>query len=489
VNASLRQLTAWLGVLALLAGCASGGGLVPQAKLGDASKLSARAALASAPLSPAAWPARDWWKRYGDGQLDALIAEAFAGNPSLRVADARVRQAAAFAGLAEAAQAPQMGAAAGSSRQRYSANSALPPLLAGNWAWSNAASLNFSYELDFWGKNQAAFDAAMDRQHASEVEAEASRLMLAVGITQTYLRLSQTYAQLDLAQAELRQREQLLALTGERVRAQIDSAVELKQAELAIPVAREQIAAIRETLAHIGSQLAALLGAGPDRGATIGRPHLAGVRPAAIPASLPSELIARRPDVVAQRWRVEALREDILVAKTQFYPSVNLGALIGLQSLGFDNLFKSASRVSGASSVLSLPIFDGGRLRSNLALRDAEYDIAVEQYNLTLVDAVRDVVDQLISIEWLGQRVALQADALTTAQQAHALSVQRFRSGLGNYLQVLVTELQVLSQQRAQIELEARAFDLDINLVRALGGGYHSIADAVSPAHASPVLR
>jgi NodT family efflux transporter outer membrane factor (OMF) lipoprotein len=466
----------------LLAGCASNGGFKPQAQLGDASGLSAAQALAAARVSPAAWPAQDWWKRYGDTQLDALVAEGLAGSPSLRVADARVRQAVALASLAESAMSPQITGNARSNRQLYSANSTVPKPLAGNWAWSNEASFNFSYELDFWGKNEAALSAAVGRQKASEVEVNASRLLLVVGITQTYLKLSQTYAQLDLAKAVLERRLRILELTRARVAAQVDSAVDLKQAELAIPVAREQIAATDEAIVLIRHQLAALLGAGPDRGMALTRPQLASVRPAAMPSRLPSELIARRPDVVAQRWRVEALSEDINVAKAQFYPSVNLSALIGLQSLGFDNFLKGASRISSVGSALSLPIFDGGRLRSNLAARDAEYDIAVEQYNQTLVDAVRDVVGQLTSIEWLAQRSALQAEALATAQQAHELSLQRYRSGLGNYLQVLATELQVLAQQRAQIDLDARAFDLDINLVRALGGGEHS----APPAAATP---
>jgi NodT family efflux transporter outer membrane factor (OMF) lipoprotein len=195
---------------------------------------------------------------------------------------------------------------------------------------------------------------------------------------------------------------------------------------------------------------------------------------------LPSELIARRPDLVAQRWRVEAAAQDIKFAQTQFLPSFNLGALVGLQSLGFDRLLNGTSRMTGASSALSLPIFDGGRLRSNLAARNAEYDAAVEQYNLTLLEAVRDVASQLTSIAALDERAALQAEALAVAQQANDLAIQRYRAGVGNYLQVLATEVQVLAQSRASIDLDTRAFDLDIGLVRALGGGYS--LDAAAPA-------
>ncbi|MDB5759904.1 MAG: fusaric acid resistance protein [Burkholderia sp.] len=474
-------------VLALaLAGCASDHGLRPRASLQNGDTLAASAALASTKLSPAAWPANDWWRRYGDAQLDGLVAEALAGSPSMRVADARIRQASAYAGLAESALAPQVSGGLKSNRQRYSANSTTPKPLAGSWATSNEARLNFSYELDFWGRNQAGLDAALGRFHAAKVDAQAARLMIVVGVTQSYLRLSQSFAQLELAEAVLHQRTHVLALTRQRVIAKIDSDIDLKQAELAIPLARQQIAESKESIAQLRAQLAALTGAGPDRGDRISRPKLDGLLPASIPSVLPSELLARRPDVVAQRWRVEALSHDIAAAKAQFYPTVNMTALVGLQSLGFGNFLMGSSAISGAGGALSLPIFDGGRLRDNLAVRNADYDIAVEQYNQTIADALRDVVSQLVAISALKERAALQDEALTTARQAYALSTQRYRSGLGNYLQVLATESQVLALERAQIELDARAFDLDLNLARALGGGVQAAPELVGASSTHP---
>ena len=478
--ASIRL--AAIAAAALLAGCASNGGLAPSAQLRDARSLEARATLDGSHVSPAAWPAHDWWQRYGDAQLNAMMATALADSPSMGSAAARLRQAEALAGIAGAALSPQVNGAARSSRTRFSEHSNVPKPLAGSYQWSNEGTLNFSYELDFWGKNQAGVDAAVGRQRAAEVDVEAARLLLTVALTRAYLTLSQLYAQHDLGEAVLKQREQILSLTRQRVAANIDSQADLKQAELGIPLAKADLAASGEAIALACTQLAALMGAGPDRGAQIARPQLQQVRPADVPGSVPSELIARRPDVVAQRWRVEAQRRDIDVAKAQFYPTVNLTALVGLQSLGFEKLFNTGSGIAGAGSALSLPIFDGGRLRGNLALRDADYDVAVEAYNQTLVDAVRDVVSQLVSLQWLGERKALQAEASATAQQAYALSLQRYRSGVGNYLQVLATETQVLAQQRAQIDLDTRAFDLDMQLVRALGGGYGNALPSGQPA-------
>ncbi|MGO4380964.1 efflux transporter outer membrane subunit [Pseudoduganella sp. RAF53_2] len=472
MSTHVLRIAVLAGAAALAAGCASDGGLKPQSRMTDANQLQARATLAHAEVSQAAWPARDWWHRYSDKQLDQLIGEALAGSPTMRAAEARVRQAAAIAEITGSALSPQVTGAARSNRVAFSENSNVPKPLAGSWKWSNEASLNFSYELDFWGKNQAALDAAVGRQKAAEVEAEAARLLLTVGIAQTYLKLSQFYAQRDLGEQVLQQRQQVLDLTGKRVAAKIDSQADLKQAQLAIPVAKGDIAATDESIALVRTQLAALMGAGPDRGASIVRPQLKVARPAAVPSLLPSELLARRPDVVAQRWRVESLSKDIDVAKAQFYPTINLNGLIGLQSLGFSHFLQGGSGIASAGAGLNLPIFDGGRLRGNLALRDADYDVAVEAYNQTLIDALRDVSSQLVSIHSLAERSALQDEALDTAQQAYGLAMNRYRSGVGSYLQVLATQIQVLSQQRSQIDLDTRGFELDMQLARALGGGY-----------------
>jgi outer membrane protein TolC len=151
---------------------------------------------------------------------------------------------------------------------------------------------------------------------------------------------------------------------------------------------------------------------------------------------------------------------------------VNLGALAGLQSLGFERLLEGASHTFGAGPAVTLPLLDGGRLRANLAGRHADYDLAVEQYNGAVIEALRDVVAQLTSLHWLDTRLREQDQALDAAEQAWTLADQRYRAGLGNFLQVLVADAQVIAERRNRADLVARANELDVNLVRALGGGY-----------------
>jgi NodT family efflux transporter outer membrane factor (OMF) lipoprotein len=221
----------------------------------------------------------------------------------------------------------------------------------------------------------------------------------------------------------------------------------------------------------VRNQLAALLGKGPDRGLALERPKVR-AQPIALPSRLPADLVGRRPDVVAQRWRVEAARHDVAAAKAQFYPDINLSALVGVQSVDLAKLLDSGSAIPSVGAALRLPLFAGDRLRGNLAAKDADYDLAVEQYNQTLVDALREVVDQLASLRSIdAQRSEVQA-ALDTAEQAYELAVARYRAGLGGLLQVLVAETQVLDQRAASAELRSRELDRGIDLLRALGGGF-----------------
>ena len=467
----LHGALAALAATALAAGCASFEGLAPAAVRADPAALAAGATLAGAKLSADAWPASNWWQRFGDPQLDALIAEALAGNPGVDGARARIDRALALAAGYGAALAPQANAGASVVRQRYSSNGIFPPPIAGSWDTQTDLAASFNYELDLWGRNRAAYDAALGQARAAEVDAYAVRLLLASSVARAYAQLARGFEQLDLARALLAQRQALLDLTRQRVAAGLDSDVELKQAEGSIPAAKQRITQLEEEIALGRNLLAALAGKGPDRGLAITRPQLQQLR-IALPAALPADLLGRRPDVVAQRWRVESARRDIDAAKSQFYPNVNLSALVGVQSINFGKLLTVRSEDPSFGPALRLPLFDGGRLRSNLAAKDADYDLAVGQYNQTLVDALREVVDQLASLKSVdAQRTELER-ALVNAREAYDLANARYRAGVASYLQVLAAEAPLLEQQNLRANLRARELDLSINLMRALGGGF-----------------
>ena len=466
----------------IVAGCASTRGLAPQSTLATANELATQRALADAQVSGTAWPGATWWKSFGDPNLDRLIDEALAGSPTLKVAAARTRKALALADVAKAPLSPRVDASFESTRERFSERGLVPPPVAGTWNTQNQLQATLGWEVDFWGKNRAAYESAVSHARAAEVDAAAARLGLAVTIAQTYVQLQRAYQQLDVAQATLARREQIYALTRDRNAAGIDSRLELKQAEAALPAAREQVAQLEETIALARNQLAALLGQGPDRGLEIARPAANVLGAVTLPSSVPAELIGRRPDIVALRERIQAAQKDIAVAKAEFYPNVNLIAFIGLQSLGSAGFLTAASHIAGFGPAVTLPIFDAGRLRGNLAGKDADYDIAVEEYNQTLADALRDVVDQLASLRSVAAQREQQAQALATSQEAYDLALLRYREGVGNYLQVLSAEQPLLVQQGLDADLRARELAVSINLIRALGGGYDAPLPVASAA-------
>ena len=459
-------------ITALLAACASTHQLRPEAVAVTPDSLQVGQSLRGTPLDAAAWPQAQWWTAYGDPQLNDLINEALDGNPSLRLAEARTRAALAQVAAIDSSRYPSAGFSAQAARGRFSEHGLFPSPLAGNWGTLAQLTATLSWQVDFWGKNRAAYESAVGTERAAEVDSQAARLTLAANIAHVYARLQEDTLQLNVARETLKDREQVLALTRDRNAAGLDSRLELTQAQAALPAAREQIDALEESVSLRRHMLAALTGAGPDRALSLHDPTVPSMAQAALPTAVPAELLGHRPDLVAQRWRVEAASQGIREATAEFYPNVDLIAFVGLQNLGSTNLVSAANRQYGIAPAVSLPLFDAGKRRANLAAQDAQYDLAVEQYNQIVTDALREVVDALTSMDSLGKQRGEQRDALANAQEAYDLSVLSYREGLGNYLQVLSAESQLLGQRSLEAQLQARSLDLSVDLVQALGGGF-----------------
>ncbi len=457
---------------ALLGACASTHQLRPEAVALEPDSLKIQQSLNGTAIDAAAWPQVQWWTAYGDPQLNDLIDEALTGNPGLRIVEARTRAALAQVAAIDSSRYPSAGSSGQAVRGRFSEHGLIPPPIAGNWGTIEQLTATLSWQVDLWGKNRAAFESAVGTERAAEVDSQAARLALAANIAHVYARLQEDTLALNVARDTLKQREQVLLLTRDRNAAGLDSRLELTQAQAALPAAREQIEQLADLAAQARQMLAALTGAGPDRSVRIHDPALNVTMQAAVPTAVPAELLGHRPDLVAQRWRVEAASQGIREAKAQFYPNVDLTAFIGLQNLGSATLLSAGNRMYGLAPSFTLPLFDAGKRRANLAAHDAQYDAAVEQYNQNITDALREVVDALTSMGSLERQRADEREALASAQEAYDLSVLRFREGLGNYLQVLSTESQLLAQRSLEAQLQARSLDLSVDLVQALGGGF-----------------
>ncbi|MEO8459193.1 MAG: efflux transporter outer membrane subunit [Dokdonella sp.] len=471
-------------LIALLSGCATSAGLHPQGHQRDPGELAVQGTFAAVQISPATWPKSEWWRALGDPLLDALIAEALQNNPSLDSAEARAHLALAEAWATDAARQPTVSTNANASGIRIPSTIIGEPI-GGHFNTLNVLSLKASYGFDLWGGKRAAWEAAVDNAHAAEVDTHAARLNLSSKIARTYAQLDYAFAQLDIAQHEVDRSTRAFDLTAQRVKAGIDSALQLKQTEAAVPIARQQLIAAQLQVTAARVALAALVGAGPDRGAQIERPHSLQISALALPSALPAELLARRPDVVAARWRSEAAALEINVAKTKFLPNFDLTAAAGLASLGVSELFTAQSRYYQIAPALSLPIFDGGRLRANLSGRDAQYDLAVAHYNQTLVDALHGIAADLATLGSLEAQAIAAVSARDTASAAFDLAMQRYRGGVGNYLDALVVQQQFLGAEQRVAALRAQQIDTSIQLIADLGGGYEPAQDSAAIESAS----
>jgi NodT family efflux transporter outer membrane factor (OMF) lipoprotein len=466
-----RRLTLLLAVsLGLAGGCAQIPRLDPPPAMRKIHDFGSSSSFA-APV--AAWPGDQWWRAYGDPQLDALIELALQNAPELDLAQARLEAAAAQVQGAGATRLPEVTGSALIAEAKQSYDFLVPrQALPNGWNGYGAATLNMSYELDFWGKNRAALAAAVSEQRAAEVEIAQTRLILSTSVASAYAGLLHLYTLRDNAADTLALRMQTVTLFRQRHQFGLETLASVRQVEARQAAAKGDLLAIEERVGLQGNAIAALLGAGPDRGLQITRPKVAWTGSQGLPSNLALELLGRRPDIVAARLRTEAAAHRIDQRKAGFYPSVNLLAFAGFQSVGIDNLFKSASQSGAAGPAISLPIFNTARLQGQFKGARAEYDAAVATYNGTLSMALREVADATTSRKALDEELAAARAAVAAAAEAHQIVSSRYEGALATYLDVLSAEDSLISARRSEAELETRALILDVSLVRALGGGF-----------------
>lgn len=460
-----------LAIVVAVTGCASRDGIAPGAKPVEPSALGLREG------SAVDWPAEQWWRRYREPGLDALVERALADGPTVAVAAARLVRAESAAEFADANRSPQVTGAIDATRQRYTENGIVPKPLAGTIATSNALLLNASWEIDLFGRNRAVLDAALGASRAAEADLQAARVLLAAQVVRGWFELGRLVAQRKVAIESLEHQQRTVALLRARTDAGLDGRRELRAAEAGPPEARRQVALIDERIAQARNALAALT-LQPPSALEAASPALSGAPGAAPPTDIPADLLGRRSDVVAARWRVEAALRERDAAAAQFYPNLNLAAFAGFSSLGANRWFDSGSTVFGAGPALRLPIFEAGRLRANLRGRTADVDESIQQYNAAVAQAVREVADHVSALRAVATQSAEQAAAQRAAEDTHALALERHRAGLEGQLPALRAQAVVLAQRSAAIDLQARALDLDAGLARALGGGVPARAPA-----------
>ena len=474
-----------LNVLALsfvIGGCIGTHAIAPQGSALPIDGLATDQAIQSA-ARDARWPTSQWWRAYADPQLNRLIELAVEGSPSLAMAAARVRQAKALAGLAESAEAAQVQGTASLARHAWPNDQFYGPgALADTRTWDNNAALGLSYPLDFWGQDRNATEQALDTAHVSVAQQRQAQLELQENIVRAYIQLSLNYAQLDIVEAMLGQQTQLLELAERRLKGGLGTHLQVSEAESVLPETHRQVDALEEAIALGRNQLAALAGKGPGEPVAAQRPSLSLGTAIHLPSALPAQLLGQRPDVVASRWAVAAQARGIDVAHAGFYPNVDLIGSLGYMATGGGMLeFLTGKKLTyKVGPAISLPIFDGGRLRAQLGDASAQYDIAVAQYNQTLVMALKSISDQLIRRESMDKQQRFATESVASAQKTYDIAMVAYRRGLTDYLSVLNAQTLLFRQQQIRQQVEAARLTVYAGLVVALGGGLSAGEDTPS---------
>ena len=456
-----------------LASCAALPGEAHKPQLRPASAYQTDKAFAA---PAAAWPSDRWWEAYGDRQLTQLIDEALDQSPTLAQAVARLQIAEAQTQVARAATLPQLNGHGDFAEEKQTREVGFPPFIANQfpkgWHSSSRLTLDAGYDLDLFGKNRAALAAAVSEAAASKADLAQARLTLSTAVAQAYANLIRLSAEREAGAEAVRNRQATSELTAERVRNGLDTRAELKQAEAATPSSQADVEALDEQILLTRHQIAALLGAGPDRGLAIVIPNPASVKAFGLPPDLRLHLLGRRPDIVAARLRAEAASKRIDEAYAAFFPDVTLSAYVGQQALPVSQLFSPAAAIGSFGPAITLPIFQGGRLRGEYHGAQGDYAAAVDAYDATLAQALQDVADAAASVQSAQKQLAERRAALDAGEQAYAVAKERYEGGLSSFVSVLAAEDAVIIERRAFADAQTRVFTLEIALVRALGGGF-----------------
>ncbi len=452
----------------------------------------------------AGWPDQQWWKAFGDEQLDTLIDLAQKQSPALDVLDARVRVAQAQVDAARANAGPDVNGAAAVSRSRIISPHAPPASSSGassgsgsagggssgsggitlpDWTTSGIVGAEFRYEFDWWGKNRAAIEAALDSAHAAEVEKSAALWLIQYGVTTVYfdwLTLQHRLAEADAAVAIA---ETQLEIARQRTSRGVDAPQTYQQQRQNLASVRQQRDTMLGDSRADAAEIAALLGV------STGELPALKIQPLPhadthVPDDVRIALLARRPDVVASRWMIESAARNVDEARADFFPDISINALAAVLRSFPTPGSPSTLKVGNVGLSAYLPLFDSGRLQAQYDISRAKWHGAIAQYNAAVVAAAEDVVRQKVSLDSLHDQRAQQTEQLDAANTAYLQSVQRVKSGVDDPRIALGAKAQLVQERDATVQMDARVLAANVSLIRALGGGFRSSAAVTAPAGA-----
>ncbi|MGK5073152.1 efflux transporter outer membrane subunit [Janthinobacterium sp. ZB1P44] len=465
-----------LRVLALslsLAGCAS---IAPDTQPLPQQDLATVQLAADIHLASEGWPAAQWWRQLQDSQLDQLIEKALSASPNLDVAHARIGSALAAFDAQHAQRGATVGVGADANRQRYSGNGLMPAPIGGNYYNEITVGVQAHYDLDWWGKHKAQIAASLGEVNARRAEYAMAEQMLAAEIARRYFSMQNGWARMDNLHALVRLQQQLVVDKEKRIANGLGVSDDHLSAQTRLSLLQQQIALLETQIVTEREALRALLGGDSSALASL-QPKQAQALPHALPGKLGMELLARRPDLQAARWRVQAAMSTIEAAQASFYPDIDLGASFGLDAIKLGKLLQSGSRTLFIGPALSLPLFDSGRLQAQLAGARSERNEIIADYNQNVFNVVRDVAQAGARVQGVENQLRLQQENLRASEAQLRNANARLKQGLADRATQLNAEMTVRGQVDLGMQLQNQRQNAEINLTVALGGGYRGSSD------------
>lgn len=472
----------YLFIICILAGCVH----VPDrdvAHMKPAPSLSQEItdALSSGICRPGNFPSETWWEMFQDETLSTLMTQGFQNNPSLQVVQDKLSQAEASSKKERAALFPHLNLIYNETWDHLSKNGLLrsyfPPMPGTHLPHQINLidlALDFSYELDFWGKNRNLFAAAIGKERAQRAEVAEAKLLLSIQIAHTYVAIQTLFAQKEVIENRLKAQKQLSFLSFLREDKGIDSVVPVLDAHNEYEQISHLKTWIEGEIAVHEHFLHSLIGIGPEEALSLVKKSLPSLSQIPLPQTISADLLARRPDLEAQICRVESAAHLVGAAKADFYPSVNLIALAGLESLSFSNLFNISSRTGGLIPALHLPIFKGGEIKARFREKIAEFNAAVHNYHGLLLQAAEEVANSLFLLQTRAEDLKTYQTQVSLKERLVYLSSRKVSGGIGNNLDLIQSQENLLKDHFLTLKAKQDYLFTVLDLIRSLGGGYLS---------------
>lgn len=420
-----------------------------------------------------AWPNERWWYNLGDSQLSSLIERALSNSPSLDAANQRIAQALYYADAIDAAGGIQGSVEFDPYVQQQSYNGLFPKsMVPKGFKDFGQLTLSAKKDIDIWGQRDRQIIAALSNVEASEADKSVVEVNLSTAIANEYANLAGLYSERAVLVDTLNVKTQTAKLIAMRYKSGLEIKPRLEQANADIAAANLMIKTQDEKIELEKSAIAALVGLGPDIAKSIRAPNINLSSKISMPSNVSANLAGRRADIVAARFRVEAATNSVDADKTKYYPNISISGSMGLSSLGLNKLLDPDSFTGTFGPAISLPIFAQKSLDAQLRTSQTEYNLAVVNYNQTVLDALNEIARIMVSYRAINMQTDSAKASYLSAKSAYDSINLRYKGGLITYIDVLNAENAMLGAKRNLVTIENRNLPIKISLIKALGGGY-----------------